>query len=85
MCELPIWAQIFLMPDRCKQQPKTRFSTCKTEVSGAAAGAHPQRWRVNGAAAGSHPQRWRVSVAAVGGHRQRWRVNRGDTSDHPQR
>lgn len=20
---LPIWAQIFLMPDRCKQQPKT--------------------------------------------------------------
>ena len=32
MCGLPIWAQIFLMPDRCKQQPKTRFSTCKTEV-----------------------------------------------------
>lgn len=23
VCGLPIWAQIFLMPDRCKQQPKT--------------------------------------------------------------
>lgn len=23
---------VFLMPDRCKQQPKTRFCTCKTEV-----------------------------------------------------
>jgi hypothetical protein len=32
VCGLPIWAQVFLMPDRCKQQPKTRFSTCKTEV-----------------------------------------------------
>ena len=32
MYELPIWAQIFLMPDRCKQQSKTRFNTCKTEV-----------------------------------------------------
>lgn len=29
---LPIWVQIFLMPGRCNQQPKTRFSTCKTEV-----------------------------------------------------
>ncbi|ECD8847263.1 hypothetical protein FXQ12_19200 [Salmonella enterica] len=32
VCGLPIWAQVFLMPDRCKQQPKIRFSACKTEV-----------------------------------------------------
>nr|WP_172693522.1 hypothetical protein [Klebsiella pneumoniae] len=43
--------------------------------SGAAAGAHPQRYAVNGSAAGAHPQRWRVNGTAAGSHPQRWRVN----------
>ena len=33
MCELPIWAQIFLMPDRCKQQPKPDSVLAKRRAS----------------------------------------------------
>lgn len=45
--ELPIWAQIFLMPDRCKQEPKTRYSTCKTEVVHRCRKWH-RKWRACG-------------------------------------
>ncbi|WP_194811077.1 hypothetical protein [Klebsiella pneumoniae] len=42
-----------------------RCSSSTLAVSGAAAGAHPQRWRVNGAADGGYPQRWREVAAPV--------------------
>lgn len=36
VCGLPIWVQLFLMQDRCKQQPKTTevVHRCKKVMSG---------------------------------------------------